>query len=220
MTSVCRVAVGTLALCGTYGLVSNLLPVRRLLAGQTCSREGLPTRVAQSVAGYAPEVTLLDALYWVCALVLVVSGASKLRDASSTRATMSSLGLPHGAVTGHLVAVTEVLLGAGALMAAPGPLAILLAVLVAATYAAFALVVLAAMRAGLQDCGCIGVRLVRPSALHVVLNLAAALVAMASALQGPVDLVGGLGELPLPAAVASGAVVAVAAGAAVALPGR
>jgi hypothetical protein len=165
-------------------------------------------------------MTVLDAFYWVSALVLVVSGASKLTGHGSVRDTLSQLGLPAPPRVGVLVGVIEVLVGAAALMAPPGAVASVVAVMVALIYAVFALVVISAMRAGLQDCGCIGVRPMPPSAGHVAFNLAACIVAAASAVTTPVDLVGGLAELPMPWAVLVGLVVALAAGSLVSLPGR
>lgn len=163
---------------------------------------------------------MLDAIYWVCALVLVVSGASKLTDRGSVRDTLSQLGLPAPPRVGTLVGIIEVLVGAAALMAPPGAVASVVAVMVALIYAVFAVVVISAMRAGLEDCGCIGVRSTPPSAGHVVFNLVACTVAAASAVTTPVDLVGGLAEVPMPWAVVVALVVAFAAGSLVSLPGR
>lgn len=165
-------------------------------------------------------MTVLDACYWVCALVLVVSGASKLTGGDSVRDTLSQLGLPAPRHVGRLVGVGEVLLGAAALMASPGAVASLVAVALAVVYAVFAVVVIAAVRAGLSDCGCVGVRSRAPDVGHVVFNLAACGVAVAAAVTTPVDLVGGLSELSVPLAVLTGAGVALVAGAWVAYPGR
>jgi hypothetical protein len=165
-------------------------------------------------------VTVLDLLYWVCALVLVVSGASKFAGRDSVRDTLSRLGFPAPPRAGTLVGIIEVLVGGAALMAPPGAVASVVAVMVALIYALFALVVISAMRAGLEDCGCIGVRSTPPSVGHVVFNLAASLVAAASAVTTPVDLVGGLAEVPMPWAVLVAAAVAVGAGALVSLPGH
>lgn len=163
---------------------------------------------------------MLDALYWVCALVLVVSGASKLTGRDSVRDTLSHLGLPAPPRAGILVGVVEVLVGAAALMAPTGTVASVVAVLVALVYAVFALVVASAIRAGLEDCGCIGVRSTPPSVGHVVFNLVASVVAVASAATNPVDLVSGLAEVSMPWAIVIGLVVALVAGALVSLPGR
>lgn len=165
-------------------------------------------------------MTVLDACYWVCALVLVVSGASKLTGGDPVRETLSQLGLPAPRHLGRLVGAGEVLLGAAALMAPPGALASVVAVVVAVLYAVFAGVVVAAMRAGLDDCGCIGVRQTAPGVGHVVFNLVACGVAVASAITTPVDLVGGLSTLSVPLAVLTALGVALCAGALVAYPGR
>ncbi len=165
-------------------------------------------------------MTVLDALYWVCALVLVVSGASKLTDGSSVGDTLSQLGLPKPPRAGLVVGCFEVLVGAAALMAPPNAIGSVVAVLVALTYAAFASVVFSAMRAGLADCGCLGVRPTRPSVFHVLFNLVAACVAAFAALTTPLDLAGGLSSVGLPWAVLVALAVALSAGALVALPGR
>lgn len=163
---------------------------------------------------------MLDAFYWVLALVLVGSGVSKLSGGAAVGETLTQLGLPSPRRAGVIVGVYEVLVGAAALMAPPGAVASVVAVLVSLTYAVFALVVGAALRAGLEDCGCIGVRPTRPSAFHVGLDVLAAVVAAAAAVATPVDLVGGLAALALPAAVLVGLAVAVGAGAVVSLLDR
>lgn len=165
-------------------------------------------------------VTVLDALYWVCALVLVVSGASKLTGDQATARTLAQLGVPHPRNVGRYVGVAEVLVGSAALLAPPGATAQVVAVLVALAYAVFALVVASALREGLADCGCIGLRATRPTVGHVLGNLAASVVAVSAAVVTPVDLVGGLSSVAAPLAVLVAAAVAVSAGAAVALPGR
>ncbi|MCZ7628140.1 MAG: hypothetical protein M5U19_03180 [Microthrixaceae bacterium] len=114
------------------------------------------------------------------------------------RDTLSQLGLPAPRHVGRLVGVGEVLLGAAALMASPGAVASLVAVAVAVVYAVFAVVVIAAVRAGLEDCGCVGARSRTPDVGHVVFDLAACGVAVAAAVTTPVDLVGGLSELSVP----------------------
>lgn len=161
-------------------------------------------------------MTVLDAAYWVACVVLVVSGAAKLFDPTATESTLRQLGLPAPRFVGRVLGVVEVLVGAGGLLATPGPVAQATAVFVALLYACFALVVLAAYRRGLDDCGCLGVRSRPPSLGHAVLNGAFVAVAAASAAQGPTDLSSGLGSLAVPAAVAVGLVVAGLAGVVVA----
>lgn len=165
-------------------------------------------------------VDLLDAAYWVCALVLVVSGASKLSGGSSVGETLAALGLPAPPRAGAIVGIFEVLVGGAALLAPHGAVASVVAVLVALTYAVFAVVVHSAMRAGLSDCGCIGVRVTPPSTAHVVFNVVAAAIAATAAVTVPVDLLDGLTSLGAPWSVIVGAVVAVTGGALAVVPGR
>ncbi len=172
--------------------------------------------VTETIPTIAPVGTIrpmsvLDAAYWVTCLVLVVSGVAKLADPRATQATMRALELPLPNAGARVLAVVEVLLGAAGLMAV-GPVARAVAALVAATFAAFALVVLAARRRGLDDCGCIGVRPSAPSVGHAVMNLVLGAVGAAAALAGPVDLAGGLGALHSAVAVLVGAGVAAGAG--------
>lgn len=149
-------------------------------------------------------------------MVLVVSGASKLFDPAATESTLRQLGLPAPRFAGRALGVLEVLVGAGGLLAVPGPVAQATAVFVALFYACFALVVVAAHRRGMDDCGCLGVRSRAPSPGHALLNGALAAVAAASAVLGPMDLAGGLGTLSVPAGVAVGLLVAGLAGVVVA----
>ncbi len=104
-------------------------------------------------------------------------------------------------------------------MAPSGPVASAVAAAVAVIYVVFAAMVVLAMRAGLDDCGCIGVRKRRPTWGHVGLNIVSALVAAAAAAVGTVDLGSGLSTLATGWAVAVGVAVATMAGALVALPG-
>lgn len=167
--------------------------------------------------GTLRSVTVLDAAYWAVCVVLVASGAAKLGDPSTIEGVLRSLGgdLPTG--TGRVLAVVEMALGAAGLLLVGWP-GRAVAVAVAVLYLGFAVVVAAALRAGLEDCGCIGVRPRRPSATHVAVDLASAAVAVAAAVAGPVDLASGLGSLGMPWSVVVGLGVAVAAGLLVALP--
>ncbi|MFV0316943.1 MAG: MauE/DoxX family redox-associated membrane protein [Microthrixaceae bacterium] len=162
---------------------------------------------------------VLAAGYWVVALVLVVSGVGKLVDGGRTRRAMAELSLPAPTFVGRLVGLWEVLIGGSALLAAPGGVAGIVAVLVALTYLVLAVVVVFAIRRGLEDCGCVGMRATRPSWTHVVMNLVSVAIALAAAVWGPLDLVGGLEDIGMPLGVGVGAAVAVVAGAVVALPG-
>lgn len=172
------------------------------------------------MVGTLRPVLVIDFAYWVVALVLVVAGVGKLVDPRRTAEAIRRLGLPAPGVSARLVGLWEVLVGGAALLAPAGGVASIVALLVAVSYCALALVVVAAMRRGLDDCGCIGVGASAPSVAHVVLDAGSALAAFAAAWFGPVDLVAGLGDAGAPWSVLLGLGVAVAAGAVVALPGR
>ena len=157
-------------------------------------------------------MTPLDAAWWVVCVVLVVSGAAKLFEPGATDSTLAGLGLRAPRGSGRLLGAVEVVLGAAGLLATPGAVAQVVAVLVALLYLCFAVVVFAARRGGLVDCGCLGVRSRAPSLGHVVLDVAFGAVAAAAALAGPSDRWGGLASLPTAAAVAVAVAVAALAG--------
>jgi hypothetical protein len=133
-------------------------------------------------------VDVLDALFWVTCLVLAAAGAAKLADPAPTGTTLAALGLPGGAATARVVGGVEVVLALAGL-AVGGPV---VAGAVAAGYAAFAVVVLLARRRGLASCGCFGARSAPPSTVHVLVNVASAVVAAAAAVVGPVPAADGL----------------------------
>ncbi len=163
-------------------------------------------------------MTLLDAAYWVLCVVLVLSGVAKLAEPSATQATLTGIGLPSPSGSGRLIGAVEIFLGAAGLLATGGEIASIVAVMVAVVYLGFAGIVLAARRAGLDDCGCVGVRSRRPSGAHLLVNLGSAAIAAAAAVLGPVGLTDGLGSLSSVWAVVVGIAVAVVAAAMVALP--
>lgn len=161
-------------------------------------------------------MTVLDAAYWVACAVLVVSGLAKLAEPSATESTLRSLGMRVPGGVGRILGGAEVVLGAAGLATGSWPVATLVSLL----YLCFAGIVDAARRAGLQDCGCLGVRRSRPTGAHVAVNLVSAVVAAVVSFLGPVDLADGLGTLTGPVAVGVGAAVAVAAGLVIAWDGR
>lgn len=156
-------------------------------------------------------MTAVDALFWAVCLVLVVAGASKLAMPDQVAATLASLGLarrsprhaaggrPAGTVAARVVGAVEVAVGLGALVVG-GPL---LAVAVAAAYAAFAVVVVVARRKGLESCGCFGARSAPPSWVHVGVNVGSAAVALWAAVTagGPLPAADGLATLGFGTAV-------------------
>ena len=101
------------------------------------------------------------------------------------------MGLSGPPVAVRAGAVVELAIAAGALVGGGR----LFAALVAASYTGFAAFVLAALRRGtpLSTCGCFGTPDTPPTGVHLGLNVAAALVALAVALTG--SGAGGLGEV-------------------------
>jgi hypothetical protein len=116
--------------------------------------------------------------------VLCVSGAAKLTSPRAAVPALALLGLPARAGLARCLAAGELGLGALALVA-PGRL---VAVLVAAAYAGFALVALRLV--GLRAaCGCFGESEAPASPVQALLSLAIAAVAVAAAVWPP----GGVG---------------------------
>jgi hypothetical protein len=160
-------------------------------------------------------MTVLDAAYWVICAVLVVSGLAKFTDPAATESTLRSLGVRVPGGSGRVLGAVEVLLGAAGLVTDWW----IAGTLVSLLYLGFAAVVDAARRAGLEDCGCLGVRRSRPTGAHVAVNVVSAVVAALASFAGPVALADGLGSLEVVAAVAVGVAVAVAAGLVIAWEG-
>src|SRR4051794_11422387 len=113
-------------------------------------------------------------LFHAVAIVMLISGASKWRDPAPFTSTWLALwGRPPRGTT-RAVGAIEVVLGLAALSGRFGGA---LALVVAAAHVAFAVVVALAIGHGLPSCGCFGRRAAPPGKLHVVTNLASALVA-------------------------------------------
>lgn len=128
---------------------------------------------------------MLTVCFYVAAGLLVLAGVVKLRDPEPTSRALRGVGLPpaHALVRGF--GLLEILVGAGAL-AAPGPAAPVLALLYAC-FAAFVGYVLW-RRLPLSSCGCLGETETRPSAVHIVLTVCAAVVGTAAAISPPPGL--------------------------------
>src|SRR2546423_9795593 len=109
---------------------------------------------------------VLGAPFLAAAGVLCVSGAAKLRAPRAAVPALASLGLQARAWFVALIAAGELGLGLGAVLA-PGRL---LALLIAAAYAGFGVVVarLVSLRA---SCGCFGESEAAASPVQVVLSL-------------------------------------------------
>lgn len=126
--------------------------------------------------------------YHIVASVLVVSGVAKIARPARSAATLQLLRLP--GVAARPVGVGEVLLGTGALCGLP------VAPLIAVAYVIFAGTAAVARRRGLADCGCFGTTNAPPTTLHVWVNLAAAVIAVAAMRSGEVSVISGMGERP------------------------
>lgn len=143
----------------------------------------------------------MDALagpYLASAALLVAAGAAKLLDPLPLVRALRSAGLPSrtalAAPLVRLAALLEVVLGGLALVTGSA----LAAAGVAASYAAFTGFVLVALRRGgvLASCGCFGKADTPPTATHVVVTGALALVAAVVAVRPLGPLPGLLADAP------------------------
>ncbi|HEY8525545.1 MAG TPA: MauE/DoxX family redox-associated membrane protein [Acidimicrobiales bacterium] len=121
------------------------------------------------------------AVLWAGAVLLLVAGAAKVADPSRTAGALAALGWPSSPVLVRAGAAAEAVIGAGTLVVG-GPV---FAALVAASYLGFAAFVTLALRAGtpIGTCGCFGRVDTRPHPVHVVVNLAVAVGALAAAVR-------------------------------------
>jgi hypothetical protein len=134
-------------------------------------------------------VTVLAGPFAIVAALLALGGASKAVQPADTVGALRGLGLPNSGVLVRAGGVAELVIGVGALVTGARPFAVLVAI----SYAAFAAFVALALRRGapIGSCGCFGRAETPPSRTHVVVNVAAALVAAAVA----VDPFGGVGDV-------------------------
>lgn len=130
---------------------------------------------------------LLNGVFQILALVIAAGGVAKLVAPDAFAATLRALRLPGGRAAARLSGVLEVVIGVGAVLVG-GRFA---ALVVAATYSVFTLVVVAARRAGAESCGCFGAVAAPPSTVHVVVNATSAAIALLAVAEGP----DGLGEV-------------------------
>ena len=144
-------------------------------------------------------MSVLAGPFTIAAALLAIGGALKaVRPRDTARAlTAVGLGLP-GVPTRLLVragGATEVAVGIGALVTGDA----VFAALVAASYALFAGFVVVALRtnAPISSCGCFGKVDTPPSAVHVVIDVAFAVVAVAAAVVGDVALPDVVADQPL-----------------------
>jgi hypothetical protein len=133
-------------------------------------------------------VHLLAGPYAAAAALLVVAGAPKVVKPGTSVLALRSMRLPAAGWLVRLLGAVEVLIGTAAI-AVGGAVP---AGLVAGSYAGFAAFVAIAMARGgvLSSCGCFGKPDTPPTRLHMTMNLSAAAVAAAVA----VDPLRGLGS--------------------------
>lgn len=117
--------------------------------------------------------------YVAAAVLLVVAGAPKVLDPEPTARAAASARLPAGAGLVRLFGAAEAALGI-VVLGVGGPVP---ALLVAATYAGFAAVVVRGLvRGDMESCGCFNGEDSPPTVLHVVLDLGLAGAAVTVAL--------------------------------------
>lgn len=143
--------------------------------------------------------------YATVLVVLAVAGAAKAVSPAMTAGALRRSGLPGTELTVRVGGVAEATLALlAAATGAPG-----LALAVAASYLAFAGFVVQALarRLPIGSCGCVGRLDTPPSGWHVVVDLAAAAVAIGAAGSGPARWLG------IPEITTAGAAVTLAAAA-------
>jgi hypothetical protein len=128
----------------------------------------------------------------VAAALLGLAGAQKLVDPTMTVGALRALRLPGSPLLVRIGSAVELAIGVAAIVVG----GVVLWWLAAASYVAFAVFVVAALRNGtmIGSCGCFGREDTPPHVTHVALNLALAGVAVAVALTSPGALVDVLGD--------------------------
>lgn len=157
---------------------------------------------------------VIGGLLGVVAGVLALGGLAKVRAPEATEPMLRTLGLPSGRWAARLLGLVELGVGAAAYLLGGRALA----VVVAALFIAFTVAVLRLRAAGpdAASCGCFGRSSAPPTLVHVVVDAAAALVAVVAAVVDAPGLLamradlplGGVGEV-IVSAVAIGLTVAV-----------
>jgi hypothetical protein len=138
----------------------------------------------------------------VAAVLLAVAGAQKLVDPAATSGALRALSLPWSPLLVRVGSTAEVVLGAAAIVVG-GPVAW---GLVALSYVAFGLFVLAALRKGtmIGSCGCFGREDTPPHLSHGVLNGLLAAIGVAAALSLDGAVVDHLADHPAQAVLVAG----------------
>jgi len=137
---------------------------------------------------------MLEIVVAALAMVLVVSGVLKVRDPDATTPMLAALGLPSSRGAVHAVAVIEIVAGAAGLVFGGTAATLVLALL----YGAFAVIGALLLRSGAAvSCGCFGQRSSAMTPIHVGVNAAAAVVAIAAAGWGVAGLYAGTADRSL-----------------------
>lgn len=121
-------------------------------------------------------MSLLTAVTWVTALLLVVAGARKTARPRPTAVALGAVGLPSAVPLVRMVGVAEVALGTTVVVVG----GVVPCGLVGALYLGFAVIAARQRRTG-ADCGCFGTTGTPVTALHVWLDVALAAVAVGAA---------------------------------------
>lgn len=131
--------------------------------------------------------------FFMFALLLVVSGVPKLRDPAATTRALHAIGLPPNLNLGRAVGVVEIATGSAAIVFGGTIAAAALGLL----YAGFAGFILVGLRSSqVSSCGCFGTDDTPPSALHLLIDIAAAATGLTLALHPIGDLVSVMGDTP------------------------
>jgi hypothetical protein len=145
-------------------------------------------------------MSVLAGPFAIAAVLLAVGGALKAVRPRDTAQALVAVGMRFPRFLGARAAVriggaVEAVVGLGALLTG-GPV---FAVLLALSYLGFAAFVAVALRRGapISSCGCFGKVDTPPSAVHVVLDLVAAVVAATAAVVGDVALPDVIRDQPL-----------------------
>jgi len=131
--------------------------------------------------------------YFMFATLLVVSGLPKLSNPASTARALEGIGLPPRRWLGQAVGVAEIVVGVSAI-AIGGRIP---ALAVALLYTGFAAFIVVAMRSSsVKSCGCFGADDTPPSALHLIIDVAAAGFAAALVFNPVGDITAVMGATP------------------------
>jgi hypothetical protein len=139
-------------------------------------------------------VPALTAPALVAALLLALAGAQKLLDPTMTAGALRAMRLPSSPTLVRVGSAAELALGVAAITVGGAALWWL----VAASYLAFGAFVTAALRRGtmIGTCGCFGREDTPPHPTHVVLDLALASLAAATAVRSPGAVLESLADAP------------------------